>query len=41
MAMIYLLAVPTVLRWHHRVWVIYALAFVAYAVSAAEAAGLL
>jgi hypothetical protein len=41
MALIYLLAVPTVILWHHRVWVIYLMACAAYALSAVEAAGLL
>jgi hypothetical protein len=41
MALIYLLAVPTVIFWHHRIWLIYGMAFLAYAVSALEAAGLL
>ena len=39
MALIYLLAVPTAVRWHRRV--VYLMAFAAYALSAAEAAGLL
>jgi hypothetical protein len=41
MALIYLLAVPTVILWHHRVWAIYLMMFAAYALSAVEAAGLL
>jgi hypothetical protein len=39
MASIYLLAVPAEIRWHRRV--IYLMSFAAYALSAAEAAGLL
>ena len=40
LAVIYLLAIPTVIFWHHRIWLIYGLAFLAYFVSALEAAGL-
>jgi hypothetical protein len=40
MSLIYLLAVPTVIRWHHLVWVIYAMLVATYALSAAEAGGL-
>jgi hypothetical protein len=40
MAAIYLLAVPTVIVWHHRIWVIYLMACLACVFSALEAAGL-
>jgi hypothetical protein len=41
MSAIYLLAVPTVILWGRRVWVIYLMKFAAYALAALEAAGLL
>ncbi|MGD0104627.1 MAG: hypothetical protein ABSC06_11380 [Rhodopila sp.] len=41
MALIYLLAVPTVIFWHHRVWIIYGTASLAYFALAMKAAGLL
>ncbi len=40
LALIYFMAIPTVIFWHQRIWLIYGLAFLAYFVSALEAAGL-
>lgn len=40
MAAIYLLAVPVVIFWHHRIWAIYLMASLACIAAALEAAGL-